>query len=47
MNGVEFLFALLTVSCVTALHFLWIGLAYRIEKSTKSINKKSKSKKMI
>tara|TARA_Y100000389_G_C17018357_1_gene297559 strand:+ start:282 stop:410 length:129 start_codon:yes stop_codon:yes gene_type:complete len=42
MNGVEFLFALLTVSGITTLHFLWIGLAYKIEKSTKSIDQKAK-----
>ena len=46
MNGVEFLFALAAVSCVTALHFLWIGLAYKIEKSTKSIDQKAKTQKI-
>jgi hypothetical protein len=45
MNGVEFLFALLAVSCMTAMHFLWIGLTYKIEKSTKSIDFKTKTKK--
>jgi len=46
MNGVEFLFALLTVSGITAMHFLWIGLAYKIEKSTKSIDQKAKTQKI-
>ena len=41
MNGVEFLFALSAVIGMTTLHFLWIGLAYKIENGDKK-QKKSK-----
>ncbi len=42
MNGVEFLFALLAVTVITALHFLWIGFAYKLENNGKKSKKKHK-----
>lgn len=41
MNGVEFLFALFAVIGMTTLHFLWIGLSYKIENNGKKSKKKT------
>ena len=44
MNGVEFLFALGSVIGMTALHFVWIGLAYKLENAGKKKKQESYSK---
>ena len=44
MNGVEFIFALMSVTGMTALHFVWIGLAYKLENSGKKKKKESSPK---